>query len=207
MNRGGFYSRRRLMAGIIACGLFGAGCGPRPTAATDAAARKPAHDEGPMAIDDDEFRNVPLNTNDENPCSPQVADRAWRGIVIRAPRRVTFKPGAARPFAVIPICGYKLLEVPAKPSQERIRLVAVNRATGATYSGEVVELDPSPQEPPPEAPPLSAKELKGLASGGYFNPNLTDFVELPETTATYLVHVEFQGAKSNVVTIAVVEEE
>jgi len=165
-----------------------------------------------MATDDRLFLNVPLNTNDRNPCSPPDMGPVWRGVMIRAPRRVFLKRstigGRSVTLPDIPICGYMLLDVPTVPSNYRLRLVAIDVATGKTYSGNVVELDRSPTVPPPVKPkPLTPQEAAGLASGGCFNPNLTDFVDLPKLPAVYAVHVEFRGRKSNSVTIEVVKRE
>ncbi|UCE58246.1 MAG: hypothetical protein JSU63_12475 [Phycisphaerales bacterium] len=167
-------------------------------------------DEEVMAIDQKLFLDVPLNTDEPNPCSPPEPDPDWLGMVIQAPQQVTFKRGVTvgdnEAFAAIPICGYMLLEVLSVPEDAEMLLVAVDRRSGKIYRGEVVELDPSPVIPPPPSPPLSDEELEGLASGGYFNPNLADFVPLPQEPGEYHVHVEFGKAKSNEVTIKVVEE-
>jgi len=162
-----------------------------------------------MAIDQKLFLNVPLNSNEKNPCSPPEPGPTWRGILIQMPIQVKFKRGVRigtqGAFAAIPICGYYLLDVPASPVKEPMRLFAVDKRTGKVYSGDVKELDPSPEAPPPESEPLSPEELKGLASGGYFNPNLADFVRLPEISAVYDVHVEFRKFPSNVATVEMVE--
>lgn len=157
------------------------------------------------------FLDVPLNTNEPNPCSPQNDDRTWRGILIRAPARVKVKRdvlrGRAGVLDAIPVCGFLLLNVPAAPIHERIRLFAVDTKTGLELSGDVVDLDPSPYEPPPARPPPSPEKLAGLAVGMYFNPNLIDFVRLPGMPAVYDVHVELRGFRSNVVTIEVIDED
>lgn len=167
-------------------------------------------DQTLMAIDQKLFLNVPLNSNDRNPCSPVQDDPNWRGILIQVPLQVKFRPGETvgehGSFAAIPICGFYLLSVPAKPVDEPMQLVAVNLASRKTHRGDVIELDPSPSVPPPASTPLSPGDLKGLASGGCFNPNLADFVDIPAEPASYDVHVEFRGFKSNVVTIEIVED-
>jgi hypothetical protein len=117
------------------------------------------------------------------------------------------KVGEYGAFAAIPICGYYLLNVPAEPSDKPMRLVAVDRRTGTVYSGDIVELNPSPASPPPPSEPLTAEELEGLAAGGYFNPNLADYVRLPEKPAVYNVHVELREFRSNPVIIEIVEAE
>lgn len=166
-----------------------------------------------MEINQQLFLNVPLNTNEPTPCSPSEPDINWRGIVINAPKQVTFKHGKKvgeyGAFAAIPICGYYLLNVPLVPWTKPKRLFAVDKDTGVIYSGDVVELDPSPQIPPPpeDEEPLTPEEVEGLATGGYFNPNLADFVRLSEKPAIYDVYVEFREFRSNVVTIEIIEEQ
>jgi hypothetical protein len=167
--------------------------------------------ERPMEIDQKLFLKVPLNSNEPNPCSPQQPDPTWRGILIQAPKQVAFKRGEKvgkyDAFAAIPICGYYLLDVPAEPSDEPMRLVAVDRRTGTVYSGDIVRLSRSPVKPPPPSEPLTAEELEGLAAGGYFNPNLANYVHLPEEPSVYNVHVELREFRSNPVIIEIVEAE
>jgi hypothetical protein len=50
---------------------------------------------------------------------------------------------------------------------------------------------------------LREEDVKGLASGQYFNPNLADFAGLPEEPGTYDVYAEVRGNRSNVVTIEI----
>jgi hypothetical protein len=162
-------------------------------------------------MNDDVFKNAPLNSNEKAPCSPPEPEPTWRGIVIRAPQEVTFKTGDRvdeyGAFAVIPICGFHLMDVPAEPVEEPMVVVAVEKETGAKLIGPIVELDISPEIPPKiDDEPPSPEALEGVASGGYFNRNLANFVDLPQIPATYDVHIEWRGFKSNVVTIKLVEE-
>ena len=163
-----------------------------------------------MKIDQKLFLEVPLNSNDRNPCSPPAPAPDWRGIVIQAPEKVTFKRDQTvdeyGAFAAIPVCGYCQLDVLTEPWPEPMRLFAVDRATGTVYSGDVVELDPSPEKPPPEdEEPLTPEEVEGLATGTYFNPNLADFVQLPQKPAIYNIYVEFREVRSNMVAVEIVE--
>lgn len=164
-----------------------------------------------MDMDPKDFLDVPLNSKQRHGCSPAIPpDPKWRGVVIRAPRQVWFKPGEIigrmGAFAAIPICAYHLVDVrPENPPPPMI-LVAMNRRTGQVFSGPITESDPSPRVPPPvQGPPLTARQVQGLSSGGYFNPNLADFVELPQESATYDIHVEFREFKSNTVTVELIK--
>ena len=161
-----------------------------------------------MDIDPKIFLDVPMNVSTQHACSPPDPGPRWRGVVIRGPRWVTFKKGETvgehGAFVAIPICGYFMVDV--QPGAiEPMKLIAQDRASGRIFAGPIIELDRSPDEPPPEAPPLDPAEAKGLASGGYFNPNLADFVALPRAAGRYDVHVEFRGFQSNVVSIELVE--
>lgn len=158
------------------------------------------------------FLQVPLNTFNQTVCTPeQPGDPSWRGILIRTPTRVFFRRGKGvgetKAFAAIPVCGLAYLDVlfPVPLEPEPILLVAKDRRTGKVYSGHIVEVKASPKEPQPPAPSLSQEDVKGLASGTYFNPNLADFVKIPEFPGEYDVHVEIRGIRSNVVRIEVVE--
>jgi len=161
-----------------------------------------------MSVDETQFLHVPLNINIQTACSPKPPGPHWRGILIQAPRLVRFRRGTTvgnhGAFAAIPVCGYYLLDVPPRPTTKCMRLVAVDNRTCVFYSGEIVELDDNPDDPLPGEPSPPEKR-QGLAAGGFFNPNLADFVGLPVASAIYDVHVEFRGYRSNEVTIELVE--
>jgi hypothetical protein len=163
-----------------------------------------------MDMDPKEFLGVPLNVNQQHRCSPTNNDPRWRGVLIRAPSQVRFKEGEVvgewGAFAAIPICGYFHVDIRLDASPEPMRLVAVDKRTQKTFSGPIIERDPSPELPPPGALPVTARQIQGLSGGGYFNPNLADFVALPRTSATYDVHVEYRGFSSNVVTLELIKE-
>jgi len=169
-----------------------------------------------MATDDSAFAEVKLNSLEPNACSPEPPDAAFRGILIRAPKRVTFDPdervGDRDAFAAIPICGIYILDVGSMPPHdntiEAMELVAVNDETEAEYTGRM--MDPDPQVPPPAdgLPPPDKAENVGVSVSGYFNPNLADYVALPEEPATYTVYVRLgEKITSNEVKIELVEKE
>jgi len=162
-----------------------------------------------MDIDPRIFLGVPLNTLSRSACSPPDPGPAWRGIVIRAPSRVTFRRGETvgdhGAFTAIPICGYLAIDVRLDRPSEPAKLVARDRNTGRVFSGAVVELDPSPELPPPDEPPLTPEEVQGTAGATYFNYNLADYVPLPHVAASYDIHAELWELRSNVVTIELLE--
>jgi hypothetical protein len=165
--------------------------------------------EDSKTMDPKLFLEVPLNTNERNPCSPPPTDPSWRGIVIQAPSKVSFKRGApvgeTKAFAAIPVCGVYRVDVPFPPVKSNLMLFARDKKTNKIYSGPVIELDDSPFEPDPDSRPLSAEDVKGMSVSQYFNPNLADFVDLPEAPGVYEVHVMLREMRSNAVTIEIVE--
>jgi hypothetical protein len=163
-------------------------------------------------VDPKDFLDVPLNEKVQNSCSPVGPGIGWRGVLIRAPRQVRFKEnekiGDTGAFAAIPICSYYMVDARLDVSSEPFRLVAVNKKTHQRYYGAIFEVEPGVVEPspPPIQRPPTREELAGTATGGYLNPNLADFVELPKVSATYEIHLEVYGYKSNVVTVELVLE-
>jgi len=157
------------------------------------------------------FLGVPLNTFERTQCTPPQPDISWRGVVIRAPLKVSFKRGIhigrTKAFAAIPICGLYVLDVLWPLAEDVVLLVARDIRRGKIYSGAIVNIDPSPEKPPPERPPLRKEDVEGMATGRYFNPNLADFVKLPQEPGIYEVYAEVRGNRSNVVTIEIVEGE
>ncbi len=151
-----------------------------------------------MRFEPVEFRNAGWNSYEQSPCSPPEPDIDWRGVVIRAPASVFYKPAA--PVA-IPICGYYMVELANLPQGSTLTLVVQNEATGLRMVGAVVEYDPSPEVPPPPAEPVAPEDLEGLATGRFFNVNLLDFVKMPVAPGTYRVEAYYGNARSNRVTV------
>ncbi len=154
------------------------------------------------------FKKVRMNINEKNSCSPKI-DTPGLGLIINAPKKVKFKKGKLvdefGAFAAIPICGYYNVEV-VIGKEEPMKLVAVNRLTKEVYSGDIIVLDESPIVPPPKREPLKPEDVAGMTVGGYINPNLANFVKIPDESAVYDVHIEFRNRKSNSVTIELIEK-
>jgi hypothetical protein len=165
----------------------------------------------PATIDDKLFDDVELNASVSNRCTPpEPEDFDWVGILIRAPRRVTFTPGKtfgiSNVFARIPICGFYMYPVTLKtPSRdEAMKCVVKDQETGVVYQGVVRDMSIDDPAPDPEPAEIDPKDLEGLVSGGYFNLNLAEQVQLPPRPCRYLVYVEGGGYRSNVVSIEIV---
>ena len=159
----------------------------------------------------DPFANVPLNEDIDTACSPaEPTDLRWTGIVINAPARAYLPghepvPDDQVAFGRIPVCGYGLVELLKIEEGVPMRLVAVDSHTGKRFDGPIVEPLLDHEVPAPE-PDWEGREvdLTGQAVGGYFNPNLNDFVQLPAVPATYEVFILHGAYESNHVTIEVV---
>lgn len=160
-------------------------------------------------IDQAMFLKVPINTEEENACSPFVGDPEWAGVIIQAPEVVLFeKTSISRKdclnhesFAVVPLCGFYSLPVTGGKTTEPMTIVAEDIKSRKVYRGIVHEEDPNPIVPPPTTAPKDPKMREGVFTESYFNPNLVDFVDIPHVPAVYNVHIEFWGYKSNTVTI------
>ncbi len=151
----------------------------------------------------DDFSDVVLGSLTSNAQSPRPPHPGFQGILLRAPRRVVLRPGAA-----IPVCGFYLLPaaslLPPEDPPSAILLAAVDVATGLVLSAHLTP--PDPVEPPDEEDALSPAEIGDALRGGYFNPDLFDYLSLPWRPASYEVVAELAGRKSNVVRIRLEEE-
>ncbi len=148
------------------------------------------------------FEQMPVDVFEPTACSPRPPDPAWRGVAIQAPRRVVVERGGRLPR--IPVCGMYMLNVPYPVVEDTIILYAREKKSGMTFTVPVRENDPSPEEPPPPTRPLTEKDVQGLASGRYFNPNAASLPGLPALPAVYDIYVEVRGIRSNVATLEVV---
>jgi len=152
-------------------------------------------------MDDEQFEDVVIDSRKENACSPVEPEGPFLGIMIQAPRKVAFKKDRdehatlfPRPtgFAKVPICGFFM--VPGVVFEKYVdvlsalRIVAVNKVLDKVFTGYVA--NPMPSDPVPIRPDLTPEQLANIVSGGYFNPNLTERVPLPQVPAVYEVHVE-----------------
>jgi hypothetical protein len=180
----------------------------------DATGPAPSISSGkPKPDPDEKFKSVVLNSFEKHACSPKPPGDSFEGIVISAPRRVSFKAGERvgprGAFAAIPVCGYYSVPAstvpPGKDLTGSIRLVVRDYQAHQEYSGMMIDPDPPP--PAKDVPLPDAKEQAGLRVGGYFNPNLADTVALPAKPATYAVQAELGGFKSNIVRVVLVHRQ
>lgn len=129
------------------------------------------------------------------------------GVVINLPAQVEFntvKPAEDGSFAVIPICGFYQISLVELRQDPLMQLFAMNTATQQIYRGELIEEDFGTEAPFPfELPELTPEETQGQVLAGYFNRNLTHYINLPAKEATYKVSVKIGQLTSNVVQVKV----
>ncbi|QOY94569.1 hypothetical protein IM543_01180 [Massilia sp. UMI-21] len=152
------------------------------------------------------FEQVPLDTSDQNICSPADPGIYWRGVLLRAPSHVALPENLAQYTEfVVPICGLYLVN-----AADTVRhpgplvLVVTDNASGETYKGGIIKEDPNPTIPQPQS--RSPKRSSKQAFGSYFNLNVAAYVKLPLRSACYRVKVEYAGHQSNEVNIETVQQ-
>ncbi len=168
----------------------------------------PQQNVGYTIPEDCRFENV-TGRYTRNECSPTITDIDFVGVVINAPREVFYEPGDVLPFGgfvMVPICGAYMYTLGSIPDLERnftdaMLFVAVDTMTGASYRGKIQPRGtriPATNGAPEKIPP---EQMGQRVVGGFFNPNLTEVLQLPETEAEYFVYVTLGPFKSNVVKV------
>jgi hypothetical protein len=147
------------------------------------------------------FTSVPINSMEQNICSPSNPGPEWRGILINAPEEIGFALGETR--IILPICGYYHLDMESLLESQPLKFNVSKKGEDHFFSGFLLDKDPSPQEPEPFSTEVRKEDLKDLSLGSYFNPNLIDYVNVPLITGEYQVFVEYGGIKSNTVIVKV----
>lgn len=153
-----------------------------------------------MDNEDKLFFQVPLNSTEPTSCSPSNPGPEWRGVIIRVPKRIPVDS------KIFPLCGFYNVEMAELEDGNPIAVFAVERASRQTYSAYIADEDPSPEAPRPQLEPVDPTLLEGMAVGGYFNPNLYDYLQLPAGSATYDIFVQYGRRQSNTVTVEIVED-
>jgi hypothetical protein len=161
-----------------------------------------------VAINNADFKDIELNSDTQNPCSPDVSAHSdFIGITINAPTEVEYneaEPAQDGSFTVIPICGFYQLGLVELSKDPVIQLFVMNVETEQVYRGELIDEDAGTEEPMPfDEPELLPQDLEGQLLSAYFNPNLTHYVTLPTEEATYKILVQIGKTKSNIVELKV----
>ncbi len=168
-----------------------------------------------VAVSDSSFIAINLKNGRVPSCSPRIPDSEWLGVKIKMPKIAfygQYDENKLVGFNVIPLCGVNTFKSSDIDTSKPQVLVVIDKETGDKASGFIVELDPSPVAPYPSAlkkiidskkkEPKPIPEYETYTSE-YFNINIQDYIKLPEKEATYLIHVEENGYKSNVVELKV----
>lgn len=148
----------------------------------------------------DEFKDVKVGIFEKGICSPDAPSANWKGVIIAAPEIVHLEAGKK---PQIPVCGYYLLSVVDMMEAGPIKIIL--KRTGEKESiigivGPTSDMEDDPEEPPPEdAPVHSPEELENVYTGGYFNIDAQKHLEVPLSTGTYELTVEYAKSVSNVV--------
>lgn len=145
-------------------------------------------------------------------CSPRFQLGALDdvGLRINGPEKVfaTFEGGAISPDTEIPLCiGAKLPSALFAASDDffaDVAVLAVDKRTGAAFTAN---LAPAELMEPMERPPRTEAELADSITTRYLTVDLTEYLDLPGTPATYVVHAEVADRRSNTIEIEVLEEE
>jgi hypothetical protein len=148
-------------------------------------------------------------------CSPNMDDPDFIGIVLNAPKVVTYEPGRTNPingsFAPLIVCGAYAFKYTTMGLNgdfvDSIVLVAVDEKSRISYHSTMPGVENA--EPPPEAieDDQAEEDFSGDIIGGYFNPNLAVVLGLPEKAADYVVYALLGPYESNRVRISVRQAE
>lgn len=147
------------------------------------------------------FAQVPLYSNEPTACTPPEPDPRWHGVLIAAPSVVVIPAGNAALSAHI--CGRYMIETTRLLAGNPMTLHATDKATGATFQGDVFDEDPNPIAPDPNQRPIDPASVANMSNGASLTRDLFQFVKLPRQAATYEVYLSFGGYDSNRVVIEV----
>ncbi|HPH64157.1 MAG TPA: hypothetical protein PLF40_00355 [Kofleriaceae bacterium] len=147
------------------------------------------------------FAQVPLYSNEPTACTPAEPKWPWHGILIAAPSVVLIPAGNAALAAHI--CGRYTIETTRLLEGRPMTLHATNKATGASFQGDVFDEDPGIMARDPNEQPVDPASVANMSNGAALTRNLFQFVKLPREPATYEVYMSFGGYDSNRVVIEV----
>jgi hypothetical protein len=162
----------------------------------------------PPRLPDEAFASVDAGSGNRSAGSPTL-DASFNGILINAPEKVVYTPGARDPvsgaFARFIVCGAYRLDgwelYQLGGFREGAKLVATDVDHHDVFADKM--LPPHPMQPQPNPPKYTAQDFAGQTEQGYFNENLLDFLPLPQRPGRYDVFVTFGPHRSNVVTVTV----
>lgn len=137
------------------------------------------------------------------PCSPEITDDDFRGIVLNGPKRVLFGPDTRDPrfgsFTRMNVCGvcqfdHDYLGINGR-FETNVTFFAVNAKTHRVHVGRLYAGNHVPPKREPDDPRQNVVTTK------WFNPNLALISDIPPEDGDYLVYATLGDYKSNTVTI------
>ncbi len=157
-----------------------------------------------MGVKPNKFTNVQIDSPEENPCSPPEPDEF--GISINIPSEITLSI-ADKENGVVPLCGvYHLSLTTLEKHPEPLMIHLRHIESDATFSGAILDNDPSPDAPEPEPEFLVDEpepDIGDMSIVTYFNPNILNHIDFPLLPGYYEVFVEYAEQKSNTKNIKV----
>lgn len=143
--------------------------------------------------------------------SPELDD-SFIGIRISAPDIVKFTPGNIvddlGSFVYIPISISYRFSIAYERKFDNITdhmvLVAVDSVTGTPYS-ETLQNDDSVEYLPIDFPEVSEQELNSTFGTGFMTVNLIHFLQIPQRSGDYNIHITLEKYQSNLLTVELIE--
>jgi len=158
-------------------------------------------------MSDERFSGLVLDTFVRVEASPPDPPPAFRGLLIAAPTLVHL--GAPDPrfpsrrSVIIPIAGRYVVDVRRRPGIRELTDAMVAHARdlrwGIERSGALIpppSLDGVPRIETPLPPPPPEEELRGIVVGGFFNIDLTRYVNIPDDEGIHEIWLELDEQPS-----------
>jgi|JI10StandDraft_1071094.scaffolds.fasta_scaffold504692_2 hypothetical protein len=157
-----------------------------------------------MRYDPPAFAQIVIDRRGPSALSPHPAGVAWQGILVAAPTTVFFRAGSP---LVVPVAVTIQLEVPPRPTRERVSATVTDESTGQSQrepiepivdnESELTGQDDVPARPPRRPP---GQQLATT----YLHPDLAAHLTIPARPGRYRVVVQFRGHASapHVITLA-----
>ncbi len=157
-----------------------------------------------MRYDPPAFAQIVIDRRGPSALSPHPPSADWQGILVAAPTTAFFRAGSA---LRVPVAVTIQLEVPARPTPERVTATVTDESTHRSQREPVEPIvdneappagddeQPASPSPPPLGPQLATT---------YLHPDLAAHFALPARPGRYRVVVHYRGHASapQVITLA-----
>ncbi len=157
-----------------------------------------------MRYDPPAFAQITIDRRGPSALSPRPPDARWQGILVAAPTTAFFRAGS--PLRV-PIAVTMQMEVPPRPTSERVTATLTDEATQQAQREPIEPVIDNVVAPrgQDDAPAVPAPRPQGAQlATGYLHPDLAEHFVLPARAGRYRVVVQFRGHASapHVITLA-----